>query len=151
MQRIAKEHGAVCLSASCRFTMSGSYEPLWMDLPAGDILNYGIRAVLAIAAIKILANVIEWLRVQWLLSKLPRGPRWSNLLLGNTGAASKVLFNAHHCCAELHLACSQSISIRVLALLRGPMWQSAECRPTLGGTVPWLMSTAGSSPFASCM
>ena len=65
-----------------------------MALAEEDYVRYGIRAVLAIACIKVLANIIEWLRVQWHLAKLPRGPPCSSLLLGNTGAASKVLIDA---------------------------------------------------------
>ena len=65
-----------------------------MALAVEDFLRYGVRAVLAIACIKILGSVVEWLRVQWLLSKLPRGPPCTSVLLGNTGAASKVLIHA---------------------------------------------------------
>lgn len=65
-----------------------------MALAVEDFVRYGMRAILAIACIKILANIIEWLRVQWHLAKLPRGPPCSSLLLGNTGAAAKVLIDA---------------------------------------------------------
>lgn len=81
--------------------------PLLMALAVEHFVKYGIRAVLALACIKILANVIEWLRVQWLLSRLPRGPPRSSLLLGNTGAASKVLIDAIGLCTCAQLQAAQ--------------------------------------------
>ena len=73
-----------------------------MALFVSELIRYGIRALLAVVSIKILANIIEWLRVHWILSKLPQGPPCSNILLGNTGAASKVTQRQTFArCAEL--------------------------------------------------